>query len=135
VPLPPRRRGDDSDQDKNEAAGDATDDAGQPSPVAASQTEDRQTGQDVPIRVNVAKRVIHVAGLPPIGTSPEGARFVADLVSAEGGWVSSTEMKTGKNSTQRYDRIKKNLDPAVRSLIKSKKGTGYRITVGGIVVG
>lgn len=79
------------------------------------------------VRVDLDNRTVAIDGQTPAAVSEEGARFMLMLVEANGGWVSSTELKCSKQSQERFDRIKSSLPEAIGALVKAKRGTGFRI--------
>ncbi len=56
----------------------------------------------------------------------DGHTFLSVLLASGGDWVTSREIKT-QAVGQRVDRILKKLPPALRAIVESKRGTGYRI--------
>ena len=79
-------------------------------------------------RLELRDTVAILDGTPhPITIDQEA--ILRKLVDASGLWVSSTQLKTSKNSGERPDRIIARMPPAIRSVITSQRGAGFRITL------
>jgi hypothetical protein len=78
------------------------------------------------IKVDTTANVVYLAGTPHSITVAQ-ATFVSKVVGGKGQYVSGTDMKLDRNSYERHDRMLRRLPKALKDVIESKPGTGYRL--------
>jgi hypothetical protein len=76
------------------------------------------------IEVDLERGTVSLRG-HSVAVTPHQARIFKRLLDAKGGWVSGNDLKQYRDSSERPDRIIKKLPKEVRSLIDSRRGTGY----------